>query len=60
MLGDTIMAAPVLRQGQVTRNVYLTAGTWQDGNTGVNHTGPKWLMDYPAPIETLPYFIKYT
>lgn len=52
------MAAPVLRQGQVTRNVYLTAGTWQDGNTGVNHIGPKWLMNYDAPIETLPYFIK--
>jgi len=58
LLGETILAAPVLRQGQITRHVYLTEGTWRDGNTGTIYTGPKWLMDYPAPLDTLPYFIK--
>lgn len=60
LLGETILAAPVLRQGQFTRNVYLTGGTWSDGNTGTIYTGPRWLMDYPAPLDTLPYFIKIT
>lgn len=58
MLGDTIIAAPVIVQGAVTRHVYLTAGQWRDGTTNVVYFGPRWLMDYAAPLTVLPHFIK--
>lgn len=58
-MGDDIIAAPVLEQGRTTRHVYLPAGTWKDGNgNGTIHTGPKWIMDYLAPLEILPYFTR--
>ncbi|CAG9116661.1 unnamed protein product [Plutella xylostella] len=56
-LGETILAAPVLIEGAVTRDVYLPAGSWRDGNSGATVQGPTWLRDYPAPLDTLPYFI---
>jgi alpha-glucosidase (family GH31 glycosyl hydrolase) len=38
----------------------LPAGVWEDGNTGevyILNEG-KYLRNYPAPIEVLPYFIR--
>lgn len=58
LLGEKILAAPVLWQGQTMRDVYLPTGTWTDGNTGVVRTGPIWLRNYTAPLTVLPYFIK--
>lgn len=58
MLGDTVIAAPVIEEGKTTRNVYLTAGQWLDGTTGTTYMGPRWLMDYNAPLNVLPYFVK--
>jgi myogenesis-regulating glycosidase len=46
--------------GATSRDIYLPAGNWQDGNTDEIHntlTG-KWLRNYKAPLDTLPYFIK--
>ncbi|KAK9700828.1 hypothetical protein QE152_g31004 [Popillia japonica] len=34
MLGEDILVAPILEEGAVTRDIYLPAGTWEDGNTG--------------------------
>ncbi|XP_023308432.2 myogenesis-regulating glycosidase [Lucilia cuprina] len=58
MLGDDIIAAPVVEDSAIKRDIYLPKGTWQDGNTNVIYTGPKWIMDYSAPLDILPYFIK--
>lgn len=58
LLGDDIIAAPVIEKGAVKRHVYLPRGHWIDGNTNGTHIGPKWLMDYPAPLDTLPYFVR--
>lgn len=57
MLGDKILVAPVVDEGAVSRNIYLPKGSWtdQDGNT---HEGPKWLENYPAPLNVVPFFIK--
>jgi len=57
-LGDTILVAPVVEKGAVSRNIYLPAGTWLDQVTNSTVTGPTWLNDYPADLFTLPYFIK--
>ncbi|RVE45338.1 hypothetical protein evm_010043 [Chilo suppressalis] len=57
LLGEKILSAPVMEEGAVSRDVYLPIGTWLDGNTGNSIQGPIWLYDYPAPLDTLPYFI---
>ncbi|CRL02784.1 CLUMA_CG015748, isoform A [Clunio marinus] len=60
LLGELILAAPVVTQDAVKRDVYLPAGIWEDGNTGEVHNteSGKWIRDYPAPLNILPYFIK--
>lgn len=58
LLGDSILSAPVLEEGAVKRDVYLPKGVWKDGNNGKVYTGPTTIRDYPAPLDTLPYFIR--
>ncbi len=57
LLGENILVAPVLVEGKVSRDIYLPRGEWVDQN-GNSHTGPIWLIDYPADLSVLPYFIK--
>jgi len=45
-----------MEEGAVTRDIYLPEGLWRDMNTGLVHDGLSWLRDYPAPLDTLPYF----
>ena len=56
MVGNKYMVAPVLHQGQRSRNIYLPRGTWRDLNTNEQLVGERWLMDYPAPLDVLPVF----
>ena len=56
LLGDRLMAAPVLQQGQRERHVYFPAGHWRDYGTGEEHVGPKHVEKYAAPLETMPLF----
>lgn len=57
MLGDKILVAPVIVKGATSRNVYLPAGRWRDGNNGTIIAGPKNFI-YDAPIDVLPFFIR--
>ena len=54
MVGDEIMVAPVLEQGQRERSVYFPPGTWIDQH-GKQFTGPS-VAKVLAPLEELPYF----
>jgi len=57
LLGDTLLVAPVLEKGAVTRDIFLPRGHWRDENNQSQvWTGPTWLLDYPAPLDALPYF----
>lgn len=60
LLGDNVLAAPVLTSGAVSRDIYLPAGTWKDevDTAHATYTGPVWLRDYPAPLDILPYFTR--
>jgi alpha-glucosidase (family GH31 glycosyl hydrolase) len=58
LLGERILVAPVLKQGIVTRDIYLPEGTWNDFWSGTLYEGGITLKNYPAPLETLPIFIK--
>jgi len=60
MLGENILVAPVLEEGVTTRDIYLPAGQWQDmgSSPGKIYQGKQWLKEYPAPLSTLPYFVR--
>uniref|UniRef100_A0A336MDN0 CSON014090 protein n=1 Tax=Culicoides sonorensis TaxID=179676 RepID=A0A336MDN0_CULSO len=55
LLGEKIMVAPILKEGETKRDIYLPSGSWKDGN-GETYTGNQWIKDYPAPLGTIPYF----
>uniref|UniRef100_A0A1B6HX93 Glycoside hydrolase family 31 N-terminal domain-containing protein n=2 Tax=Homalodisca liturata TaxID=320908 RepID=A0A1B6HX93_9HEMI len=59
MLGNNLLVAPVVEEGAVSRDIYLPKGKWRDEvyQQKIYH-GPKWLKDYPAPLDTLPYFTR--
>jgi len=53
--------ALLLGQGHTSRNVYLTAGEWQDllnPTYTFSSTGGQWLEGYDAPLHKLPCFVK--
>ncbi|XP_059484971.1 myogenesis-regulating glycosidase-like [Neocloeon triangulifer] len=58
MLGNNILVAPVMDPNATSRTIYLPEGFWTDMNTGFMINGPITIVDYPAPLDTLPYFRK--
>lgn len=57
MLGDSLIAAPVMTPGVTARAVYLPKGTWYDYYTGKRYSGGKYVLA-DAPIERIPLFAK--
>ena len=57
LLGDKLMAAPVINPGTRARSVYLPKGVWYDYYTGKRYTGGKYILA-EAPIDHLPLFAK--
>lgn len=58
LLGDSILIAPIIKQGATKRDVYLPTGVWYDPNQNRTYSGPIQLDDYPSPLDVLPYFIR--
>jgi alpha-glucosidase (family GH31 glycosyl hydrolase) len=58
MLGNDVVAAPVVTKGAVSRDIYLPTGAWKDLKTGKVFQGGQWLKAYPAPIDVLPVFLR--
>ncbi|XP_035447443.2 myogenesis-regulating glycosidase isoform X2 [Spodoptera frugiperda] len=57
-IGSDIVVAPVLEQGQTTRDVYLPTGLWQDGIDGSLRKGNRWMHEYRVPIDKVAYFVR--
>lgn len=58
MFGPDLLVAPVLRQGERAREVYLPVGTdWIDAWTGERHEGGRDLHA-PAPLARIPVFVR--
>ena len=55
MIGDTLLVAPVVREGATSREVYLPPGTWFHVWTGAMHTGGQTIT-IEAPIGSPPVF----
>ena len=56
LLGRDLLVAPVYREGQTARPVYLPAGTWYDQDD-VCHEGPAWITA-DAPLSTIPCYAR--
>lgn len=56
MYGDELLVAPVIRQGETTKEVLLPAGKWKAPDGSVLEGGRQ--ISYPAPLEVIPYFKK--
>ncbi len=57
MVGDQMLVAPVVCQGQRARMVYLPEGRWVDYWTGEVHTGNRYLVK-EAPLDVCPIYVK--
>ncbi|MBQ8834861.1 MAG: DUF5110 domain-containing protein [Oscillospiraceae bacterium] len=57
MLGDQLLAAPVMTPGVTARAVYLPKGVWYDYYTGKRYSGGKYILA-DAPADRMPLFAK--
>lgn len=57
LIGDALLAAPVIEEGATTRRVYLPPGTWFDVWTGTRLEGGR-TIEAMAPIGSPPLYAK--
>ncbi|XP_070536046.1 myogenesis-regulating glycosidase-like [Ptychodera flava] len=57
LVGDDLLVAPILDEGETSRDVYLPAGDWVDEMSGETVTGGKWI-EMSVPIDKIAYFTK--
>lgn len=57
LVGEALLAAPVLEQGARMRMVYLPQGVWYDYWTGERLEGRRWLLR-EAPLDTCPLYVR--
>lgn len=58
LVGDYFLVAPVVQEGQRSRDIYIPSGQWIDmlrGNETI-YTGPTVLTNYSVNIDELAYF----
>jgi len=58
MAGDAFLIAPVTSDTSERDGIYLPSGTWIDYWTNHVYQGPLTLDHYPAPLDTLPIFVR--
>jgi myogenesis-regulating glycosidase len=58
MLGTDVVIAPVLQRSAIARRLYLPKGVWIDWKTKKKVAGGRWIDGYPAPLDTLPVFVR--
>ena len=57
MLGEGLMAAPLIADTGDTRRVYLPKGRWYDFYTGACHEGGRWI-DKTVPLDEIALFVR--
>ncbi len=57
LLGEDLLAAPVVDPGAVTRSCWLPEGQWFDRETGQFHQG-RQLAQLEAPLDRLPHLLR--
>jgi len=56
--GGEVLVAPVMQQGAVTRKVTFPQGSWVDSNYPYTRYEGGSTVEYPAPLEVLPLFVR--
>ena len=56
--GHDVMVAPVMQQGAVSRDITFPDGTWIDINHPAKRYAGHTTVNYSAPIEVLPLFVR--
>jgi alpha-glucosidase len=57
LIGDGMLAAPILHKGATRREVWLPQGSWVDWNTGTMHDGARSIA-VDAPLGITPLFVR--
>lgn len=57
MFGPNILVAPIYKEGETKRNVYLPQGKWTDFWSGEKIEGGKYI-EAKAPLEIIPLFVR--
>jgi len=57
LIGKYLMAAPILRPGQIARQVYLPEGVWYDWWEGTRYEGGRYILA-DAPLNKIPLFAR--
>ncbi|KAJ3070205.1 hypothetical protein HDU98_006747 [Podochytrium sp. JEL0797] len=58
LFGTQFLVAPVFTDTVTRDGIYLPDGTWYDYWTGRKYHGNQVLNSFPAPLDTLPLFVK--
>ena len=58
LLGDDLLVAPVLKDGEISRPVYLPKGGWCDFWSTRCYNGPIQLPAVDAPLDRVPLFVR--
>ncbi|MFP5113998.1 glycoside hydrolase family 31 protein [Bacillaceae bacterium C204] len=57
LFGESLLVAPIIEEGSITRNVYLPEGTWFDLWTNEKVSGPV-LAAVAAQVDQIPVYVK--
>ena len=57
LLGDDLLVTPVLKDGEISRSVYLPKGEWFDFWSPRVYTGPAQIQ-VDAPLDRIPLFVR--
>jgi len=58
LFGNEFLIAPVVKEGAITRTIYLPEGDWLDYNHPKRHFKGKQTIEYPVSLEVIPIFVK--
>jgi hypothetical protein len=58
LLGEELLVAPMVVRGARARSVYLPAGEWLDFHEPARRHAGGRLLEYEAPLDRLPLFIR--
>lgn len=56
--GADVLVAPVMTEGATSRKVTFPSGTWIDYNNPARHFEGGSIVEYQAPLEVLPLFVR--
>lgn len=58
LIGDALMAAPMVANEGNKRDIYLPEGVWYDLETGNQLAGGRWLREVEVPLDRIPIFVR--